>query len=672
LFYFAGHGIAHDSDAGPAGYLVPAYATRSDERGFLPMQDLHDALEKLPVRHALVVLDCCFAGALRWSSTRDLDPEVSGARIYRERYDLYVDSPAWQVLTSTTDDQLALDVLADRRRGDEELRSPFARALLDGLAGGADLTKDHVMTADELAIFVREQVARTAGDVGRRQVPQMFPLGKHRSGQFVFHVPNQTPALEPAPPLDRAMNPFRSLQGFRAENPTLLHGRHALTQRLVEAVGRQRLTVVVGSGSGKSTLVQAGLLPALEGKGWTMLPMQRPGRAPLQALGALARSLGADGDAVATAPVKAWHDAVTRHAGDPPCLVVIDQLEELVTRHGGSREADAFLEALASALRTAPWLHLVVIMRPDAELQLRHRALGPWWSDGRFVVPPLSRDELRKIIERIATGAVLHFGPPALLERLLDDVALVPAPLPLLSFALCKLYEKCWERWQAGDRRRALLEEDYDEMGGIAGALIRQATTLHDELVAKDPQHAITIRNVFTRMVALAGGELTRRRVYDHELDYGDRDEDQRVEEVLRRFDEARLISRGTELVDGREERRYAEPAHDVLVRGWPLMSGWLDELEATAGPRFLRGALMSAVSLWRTHQEHDSYLWSNLQAELVKRLEHRVLNRHEARFVERSARISRAPARRAFRGELRPPRHRPPHRPTRGPHRAR
>src|SRR5262245_51965733 len=62
LFYFAGHGIALDSDAGPAGYLMPARARRSDREGFLPMRVVHAALARLPVRHALVILDCCFAG----------------------------------------------------------------------------------------------------------------------------------------------------------------------------------------------------------------------------------------------------------------------------------------------------------------------------------------------------------------------------------------------------------------------------------------------------------------------------------------------------------------------------------------------------------------------------------------------------------------------------------
>ena len=112
LVYFAGHGIALDGDDGPAGYLVPQDANREDKAGFLAMTDLNRWLDRLPCRHLLLVLDCCFAGAYRWSSTRDLGtlPEV----IHRERFDRYIKDPAWQVITSAAYDQKALDVLAIR------------------------------------------------------------------------------------------------------------------------------------------------------------------------------------------------------------------------------------------------------------------------------------------------------------------------------------------------------------------------------------------------------------------------------------------------------------------------------------------------------------------------------------------------------------------------------
>jgi uncharacterized caspase-like protein len=72
LFYFAGHGIALDGDDGPAGYLVPQDAQRDRKDTLLSMYELNQAMSALPCRHLLVILDCCFAGAFRWSSTRHL------------------------------------------------------------------------------------------------------------------------------------------------------------------------------------------------------------------------------------------------------------------------------------------------------------------------------------------------------------------------------------------------------------------------------------------------------------------------------------------------------------------------------------------------------------------------------------------------------------------------
>jgi WD40 repeat protein len=646
LFYFAGHGIALDGDTGPAGYLVPFDARRSDPEGFLPMHVLHEALSRLPVHHALIILDCCFAGAFRWSSLRDIEPAF--AKIYRERYDRYLASPAWQVLTSASSDQLALDVLATDRGEHHGTHSPFALALLEGLAGAADYTNDHVITADELAMYVRERVAPDAASVGCRQIPQLFPLDRHDCGQFVFQVPNCPLDLESAPPVDEDTSPYRGLLRFSEQDHSLFFGRGAVTRRLLEAVASRQLTAVIGpSGSGKSSLVHAGVLPALRAQGWTILPPQRPGRSPLAALAALTDALGAPAEAAGI--VSAWLAAAAAHAANRPSqpwLVVIDQLEELWTHPTSERDQAELMDALAAALEAAPTLHLVVTVRSDAEPQLHERALGPRWSAARFVVPPMSRDELREIIEEPAIAAVLHFEPSRLVERLIDDVALVPAPLPLLSFALSELYRRCASRWRAGIHDRALRETDYEAMGSVARALTRRATALHDELVAEDRRYATTIRNIFHRMVALVGGERARRRVSLAELRYGDLDEDQRVASALQAFHEARLIALGTERTAHDEPTGYAEPMHDELVRGWPLVSRWLDELDTPPGTRALLAAVGRATGPWQESREDRALLWSDPRAEQaheICRAQRFIFNASEARFVDRSVRLRRS-----------------------------
>jgi hypothetical protein len=323
-----------------------------------------------------------------------------------------------------------------------------------------------------------------------------------------------------------------------------------------------------------------------------------------------------------------------------------DQLEELLTHRTTEADRSNFMNALASLLRAAPHLHLVVTVRSDAEPQFQDTSLRPWWTAARFAVPAMTRDELRQIIEKPAAAAVLHFEPSRLVERLIDDVALVPAPLPLLSFALSELYRRCWTRWQDGLRDRGLRETDYDEMGSVARALTQRATAVHDVLVAEDAAYATTIRNIVTRMTAIVGGEVARRRVPRDELVYRDPDEDRRVGDVLQRFHEARLISLGTETTRDSGAGAYAEPTHDELVRGWTKVSQWLDDIDATPGMRTLP-ALGDAVRSWRAHQQDDRYLWSwyDPRVDLMSALErdHQfVFNADEARFVKRSVRRRR------------------------------
>ena len=101
------------------------------------MTDLSRWVERLPCRHLLLVLDCCFAGAFRWASTRELGalPEV----IHKERFDRYIRDSAWQVITSAAYDQKALDVLSGAAIGLRTARdrSRGALAVRCGLSQGA-------------------------------------------------------------------------------------------------------------------------------------------------------------------------------------------------------------------------------------------------------------------------------------------------------------------------------------------------------------------------------------------------------------------------------------------------------------------------------------------------------------------------------------------------------
>jgi energy-coupling factor transporter ATP-binding protein EcfA2 len=584
IFYFAGHGIAVDDDDGPAGHLLLHDARRDDTGTFLPMRVLHDHLTRLPCRHVLVILDCCFAGSFRWSSSRNVIAPKT-CRTYREQYDRFVDSPAWQVLTSAASDQVALDSLASDRGVGSDGHSPFAAALLRGLRGGGDLSRDGLVTASELGVYLREQVEVSIEGHGGRQTPQLFFLNRHARGEFVFKVPGRELDLPPAPPLTRGRNPYRGFESYDEVDADLFFGRHQVVKRLAARVEERQLTVVTGpTGCGKSSLVRAGLIPALRGRpDWSITRPHRPGSSPLATLGSIAREI--DGSArPGVEPSRAWLEAVETRAADPArrrTLVVIDRFEELATISRAAAEQPSFLAALAEGLRLCPGLRLVVTIRSDVESQpldgeprFQDGALARWWTAGRFPVPPMTQKELREAIERPADRSVLFFEPDALVDRLVDEFARLPAPLPCLSFTLSQLYLSYWER-PTDDR--ALRETDYKAKGGAGQELMERATTLVDQLVAEEPAYEVTLRNLFVRMSTTVAGESARRRLPLDELVYDEEAENRRIHDVLDRLHQAHLILRGAG--NGHDpdaaDVAYIEPAHDDLVRRWEVSVRW-------------------------------------------------------------------------------------------------
>ncbi|MBW4527747.1 MAG: caspase family protein [Phormidium tanganyikae FI6-MK23] len=618
LFYFAGHGIALNGEDGPEGYLIPQDARLGDVSTYLAMSQVHKALLQLSCRHFLGILDCCFAGAFRWSSTRKLVPVELGT-IHKERFDRFIQDPAWQILTSAAYDQTALDAFDLKNdRGQTGEHSPFAAILIDALEGKADLyppaepgksAGDGVLTATELYLYLRDRIEVATEAHAMRQTPGICPLSKHDKGEYIFLSPGHELNLPPAPLLDSSKNPYRGLEAFEEQHRELFFGRKALAQKLYEFVISHSLTVVLGaSGSGKSSVVKAGLVPKLRpGKddpSWSVLPPFRPGEDPFRAVNKALAAVNLPAIAVpgesapnSATPVQQLAQWFEAHP-QVNLLLVIDQFEELITLCRNDKERQQFLELLATAITAHPdQLHLVLTLRSDFEPQFRNTPLEQYWQAARFVVPAMTREELRQAIEEPASARVMYFNPHGLVDQLIDEVAQMPGALPLLSFALSELYLKYLKRQDEAKQQgetidRAITEADYEEVGGVTRSLTQRADQEYDALVQKDPDYEYTIRNVMLRMVAV-GGELARRRVPLSELKYAE-PENGRVQKVLERFETARLLTPGTDT----EGQPYQEPAHDALVRGWKRLLDWKQK---HLGSLILQRELTSDVNQWKT-----------------------------------------------------------------------
>ena len=642
LFYFAGHGVARDGDEGPNGYLLPSDARRGEESTYLHMPLVHDALLALPCRHMLVVLDSCFSGAFRWSGTRDA--EVEEEIVYKEKYERFVRTPAWQVITSAAQDQKALDQLSAGALGSrdgEGAHSPFALALFDALDGKGDLVPDGkgdgLVTATELYLYLDEKLQNAVEAAGKSQTPRLWPLKKHDKGEYVFFVPGRELALQNAPPLTFDSNPWRGLASYESASANLFFGRDVEIAALRAKIETLPLTVVLGaSGTGKSSLVKAGLLPKLAADGWLVLPIVRPGSTPLVAL---AQALAGPTDTTAAVTPDRIAQRAQRLLDTNPgkkVVLVVDQFEELITLVRTAAERDQTLALLAQLITAhADRLRVVLTIRTDFEPNFDRAAFGEQWRAGRFVVPPMSRENLKAVIEKPAAARVLYFEPSKLVETLLDEVVATPGALPLLSFALTEMYILYVKR-QSLDR--AITQADYDALGGVVGALRARAES---EYEAFDSAHRATLRRVMLRLVTAEGGGLARRRVMDAELDFADAGEQTRAAAVVKRLTDARLLVEGKE-PDG---DAFVEPAHDALVRGWGRLLQWVREENETKFPHTQQQRLSRAAEDWHRADKgaRSGLLWSDASrsAQLSPLVRRKVpwLNSREMAFAKRSVR---------------------------------
>lgn len=590
LVYFAGHGIAADGDDGPAGYLVPSDASPQTLSSFIAMTEVQAALDALPCRHLLVILDCCFSGAFRWSSQHRAIGTVP-KRIYRERFDRFARDSARQVITSAAYDQRALDVLAGKAIGDRGLvhaadgaeHSPFALALFAALDGQADAKlPDHqegdgVITATELYLYIRDQVepATIAANERLRQTPSFFPLRNHDKGEFLFLHPSHRLNL---PEMDPGDSPYKGLESFNEGDAHLFYGREdvvaKLRQRADDADGG--LIVVTGaSGTGKSSVIKAGLLPQLRAAMFNILPVMRPGEHPLESLEATLK--GAVG----------------------PAVLVVDQLEEVITRCTDPAERRRFDERLAALLDAGdPVARIVLTVRSDFEPQVNRGALAPRWAKARFTVPPFSAAELREVVVMPAMQSSMVFEPPKLVDQIVEEVVQSPGALPLLSYALSELFLAHQKR---GGADRELTQDDYEGLGGVRGALTTRADALHDGL---DAAQRDVLRRIMLRMVSLEG-DLASKRVATGDLAVSAADAPV-VEHVVGQLVESRLVVRGGGHDAGAD---FIEPAHDALVRAWPRLREWIDE---TGRDTLILASRVAAAAEDHAHAPTDGLLWNN------------------------------------------------------------
>ena len=165
--------------------------------------------------------------------------------------------------------------------------------------------------------------------------------------------------------------------------------------------------------------------------------------------------------------------------------------------------------------------------------------------------------------------------------------------LPLLSQAMALTWEQ-----REGDR---LTSRGYAQAGGVSHAVQTGADRAYQTLPAG--QQAIA-REVLRRMtVASRDGGLARRPVTRGDLYAGLPGADRSgIDAVLDAFAAERLA-----VLDG----DTAQLSHDVLLRAWPRLRGWLEEDQASW---IVHGQLADAAAAWHDSNDDPSFLYRGAQ----------------------------------------------------------
>jgi WD40 repeat protein len=418
-------------------------------------------------------------------------------------------------------------------------------------------------------------------------------------------------------------NPFPGLRPFNQDEAHLFFGRDRHSDDLVRRLARRRFLAIVGtSGSGKSSLVRAGLVPSLEsglmaeaGTRWRIATF-RPQDDPI---GFLARAIvetgalehldiaeSAANDVIETTLRRSSLGLVeaarlARLSPNENMLVLVDQFEELFRfadlDKDASRadDAPAFVKLLLEATRQPDMrLYVVITMRSDFLGDCaRFRDLPEAISDGQFLIPRLTRDELNAAI----TGPIGVSGgriAPELVQDLLNAIGDDMDQLPVLQHALMR----AWDHWYLVDEAEHPMDRgDLTAIGGLSEALSRHAEeeafgsleTERERRIAQCLFKSLTERGLDNREVRrptpLAGIASIA---------------GVRCEEIVPVIETFRAPKRaflmpphGVEL----SEETVIDISHESLIRQWARLRAWVAE-EADSRAMYLR--LVEAARLWK------------------------------------------------------------------------
>ena len=270
-------------------------------------------------------------------------------------------------------------------------------------------------------------------------------------------------------------------------------------------------------------------------------------------------------------------------------MLIVDQLEELVTLCHDPSERAAFVDAIVAHPGG-----LIVTVRADLYGEFGvFDELADRLASSQVLLGPLAEPDLLRAVHEPARrcGLAVEDG---LAEVIAADLEDAPGALPLLGHAL----REAWLRREG----RTITLAGYRDSGGVRSAI---AATAEQALAALDDEGQAVARRVLLRMVELRpDGDDARRWVSHREISEID---PTRAPDVVATLAGARLL-----VVD----RDQITVVHEALLRAWPRLGGWIAEQRADL---LARQEVRWAAERWAEggRSDGDLYRGSRLDAAL-------------------------------------------------------
>ena len=225
-----------------------------------------------------------------------------------------------------------------------------------------------------------------------------------------------------------------------------------------------------------------------------------------------------------------------------------------------------------------------------------HEALRPVVTDLSLLGPPTG-PALRRAVVQPATKCGYRFEDDELVEEILAEVEGERGALPLLAFAMARL-------WENRDRENGLLtRQAYHDIGGVGGALARHAEETIDRIGS---DRVPVVRELFRNLVTAEGTRAVRE--WNELLSVFEDSQRGSAEEVQRELIDARLLTSYEVQEEGQDPTRRVEIIHESLLAAWPRLVRWQTQ-DADAAQQ--RDQLRQAARTWDEHDRTDDTLWS-------------------------------------------------------------